>query len=351
MRWLALLAVAPVLGLFLCPYGSASRPASLGGTAMDEAQAKARSAIRLADDDYFDVSTERLTELQSRIAGEEGGVPVPPRPGSLPFVLAAGAPRTIDTARRSTLPVLVATRLSGQRRWEVEYNHNAWFVVSDLITGRVTAARPFVPGKRELNAKPSMRGTPPNAINAATLVNAVRTVDVRSFAPVEWQRGRVAVTVVYFDTSSNTVVVELMGAEREKRALPTAPSSFLLPIAAPDPRAAGVCLSVPEKAGAGPVHVRGSVEVIAEHAAVFPGAGGEGHILSAALLLLKRDEPEPVYIGLAAPVSKHGESFRGSFEFDLRKAVDGADLAGAYQAWLVAGDRVVGPRPITVESK
>lgn len=327
-----------------------------GVQTMNEAQRRAAQLLTLPDHDYFAFDEQRTLATQLRLAElfDAGALPPTATP-EVPLFAALGAPRQLDLNRHSELPVLVALRYTGQREWEVHHQQNIWLLAVELNSGAAHIGRLFNPGKRELTPEPSKSGNPPDSIDAGAIYTSVQRIDLRRAIVRDWPPGRLAVTVIFYDWKSNTAVVELQGAGNVAKPLPLGqPSPFLTSI---DPSLApamadGAAFAIKSSAGRATAPAL-AFDLPRDHQLLIMDREKRALLLKATLLLLQLDDNWPVQIELLAPVHvlklASGESrLRGAVQLDLRAATE-RTLTGAYQAYLLAGDRVIGPQSLVLE--
>jgi hypothetical protein len=336
------------------------------GKKMNEAQTRAIELLAIGEREFYSLGEEQTLALQSRIRALFGsGAPTAAPPGAAPLapadapLLAIGAPAKVDIARRSGIPVLIASRLNALRMWEAEFNQNTWIVAADLDSGGVTNGQPFIMGKREMVTLPSMGGPRPDSQDSATTYTSVRAIELREFCAIEWRPSRLAVTVVYFDRVSNSVRLELTGEEREPRHLPALSPTQFLTVSRPGAPAGlagqGLAVSVPATVAPGQqVLIRAAVSIPARSAALRHAADGSS-LLMASMLFLRKDARAMGRIDLALPAGLAGpagpeQMVQSSFAFDARGQAGELDLAGSYQTYFVVGDRVGGPYPLEVKT-
>lgn len=327
-----------------------------GVQTMNEAQRRAAQLLTLPDHDYFAFDEQRMLATQLRLAELFGAGDLPPTATpEVPLFAALGAPRQLDLNRHSELPVLVALRYTGQREWEVHHQQNIWLLTVELNSGAAHIGRLFNAGKRELTPKPSKSGNPPDSIDAEAIYTSVERIDLRRAIARDWLPGRLAVTVIFYDWKSNTAVVELQGEGNTAKPLPLGqPSPFLTSI---DPSLApamadGAAFAI--KSGAG----RAAAPTLAfdlprDNQLLLIDREKRTPLLKTTLLLLQLDDRWPLLIDVLTPVnllkSPSGESrLQGAVQLDLRVATE-RTLTGAYQVYLLAGDRVIGPQSLVLE--
>ena len=328
-----------------------------GVQTMNEAQRRAAQLLTLPDHDYFAFDEQRTLATQLRLAElfDAGALPPTATP-EVPLFAALGAPRQLDLNRHSELPVLVALRYTGQREWEVHHQQNIWLLAVELNSGAAHIGRLFNPGKRELTPEPSKSSNPPDSIDAGAVYTSVQRIDLRRAIARDWQPGRLAVTVIFYDWKSNTAVVELQGEGSVAKPLPLGqPSPFLTHI---DPSLApamadGAAFAIQSGAGRSATAVTLAFDLSRDNQLLIMDREKRALLLKATLLLLQLDDNRPLLIDVLTPASllksPSGESrLRGAVQLDLRAATE-RTLTGAYQVYLLAGDRVIGPQSLVLE--
>lgn len=324
---------------------------------MNEARRKAVQLLTLPDQDYFAFDEQRVLAAQLQLAElfDAGALPPPTAMPATPMFVALGAPRQLDLNHHSELPVLIALRYTGQREWEAHYQQNIWLLAVELNSGAAHIGRLFNPGKRELTPESSKSGNPPDSIDAEAVYTSIQRIDLRRAIAHDWQPGRLAVTVIFYDWKSNTAVVELQGEGNAAKPLPLGqPSPFLTiidPSLAPS-MADGAAFALQSGVSRSSV-VNLAFDLPRDNQLLLIHREKRTPLLKATLLLLQLDDKWPVQIDLLAPINllklASGESrLQGALRLDLQAAI-GRTLTGAYQVYLLAGDQVIGPRPILLE--
>lgn len=331
---------------------------------MNDAQRKAVQLLTLPDRDYFAFDEQRALAIQAQLAAsfDTGVLPPPTAASETPMFVAIGAPHQIDFAYDAELPVLLALRYTGQREWEAHYQQNIWLVAVELDSGDARIGRLFNPGKRELQAEPSLSGAPPDSIDAEAVYTDVQRIDLRRAVAHDWRPARFAVTAIFYDWPSNTVLVEPRGGGKDEGADEATrqlqfgrPSSFLTAIdfSAAPALVDGIAFTLQSDMGRSAT-VTLALDLPSGQQALVMDREQQALLLKTTLLLLRLDDNAPMQIELLMPINllnaKNGGSrLRGAVQFDLRAAATGQTLAGAYQVYLLAGDRVIGPQPIILK--
>jgi hypothetical protein len=162
--------------------------------------------LNLTENEFFGVDQSVLSPRESRLLDTEF------------FGVAVNAPRQIMTGRHDKLPLIMATRLSGERDWDVRLRDNCILVGTNLRDGTVRFANALV-SEKELRSRGGRQKVakgpkPPGlALAAAQLTE----LDARGRLHIKWNTGTWALGVIYYDWPSNTVVVELKGDEAAQR--------------------------------------------------------------------------------------------------------------------------------------
>jgi hypothetical protein len=120
--------------------------------------------------------------------------------------VALRAPGRVDIDKRSTLPLLVASRFDGNRDWNFPLHDLGWLVGIELGTGKVLVSSAFGSTKRRA---PQARGSRPVDDELTSYGAQVSSIDGRSRLGVPWQAGCWAFYLIYYDWISNSVVVHL----------------------------------------------------------------------------------------------------------------------------------------------
>jgi len=367
MLWFPCKSAIGLIGALLIATAGVAAPPPLKATGVrqvNEAQAKAVDLVTLPDAEYGAVDAERGTALSLALAAalRRSAMPAPPgAPLAVPVlepVLALGAPRRLQLTHEPALPALVAARRTGMRRWQVEETQNLRIVATRLADGTVMSNLLHGSPKRQAPADPSMSPPPPDAINAASVATGVLPArnlltGLNGYGKA-WPRGRYAFTIVEFDWVSNTVIVDMLGgANPPPQPMPARPFPPLIARRDELPAAhEGVDFRMPAPAEPGaPRQVQVALALPSGHAVLakteVPGAS----LLVGSLLLLKLDADQPLRADLAIPVRAPAGDARVQvlFSFDLKAALPAGVPRGSYQAYLVFGSSVSGPRILTVE--
>ena len=132
--------------------------------------------------------------------------------------VALNAPRQVMTGLHDKLPVIMATRFSGERDWEVRLVDNCTLVGTNLQNGSVRFANALI-SEKELRTRGGRQRVPkgPKPPGLAVAAAQLTELDARSQLHIKWDTGTWALSVIYYDWPSNTVVAELKGNEAPQR--------------------------------------------------------------------------------------------------------------------------------------
>ncbi len=328
--------------------------------------------LNLADAEFFREDPSLLTQREFQLVDIDfWGVVV-------------NAPSRISTDRHDKLPLVIATRYSGERGWDVRLKNNAILVGTNLQDGTVHFAKAFV-SERELASRllgeKAPRGPRPSGLPIRSA--SIRTVDIRRRLNMKWGTGTWALGVINYDWPSNAVFVELKGHEpaRYSEARPVSPS--------PNLTEAGSCKLSKRGGDAFPCYLRTSktpalpksgISFTAEPRMVqeeqrlyvfgaftvpvrdfhlpkqkiihqYPDGRQKNvtAVISVTMAVLGLDWDEPVRFDWAVPVYGTrldiGMSARGCFAID---ALAGREVnllsAGKYVSYIVMDGRIFGPQ-------
>jgi hypothetical protein len=179
--------------------------------------------LNFTDDEFFDIDPSILSSREWSLLDMDF------------FGLAIAAPGEIMVDEKDKIPLIMAVHLSGERDWEFPMSDNCILVGTDLQDGSVHFAKAFVDRKERKNRgikKKVPRGPKPSGLvsAAAKLIE----LDPKDHLSIPWSPGIWAVGVIYYDWSSNSVTVELMGEEE----IPSSPAHEIYP--EPDPKGTGL---------------------------------------------------------------------------------------------------------------
>ncbi len=282
------------------------------------------------------------------------------------------APPLVSIDERDRLPVALLRQLDARRRWDAHPEHNVALVAIDLDTGEPfvgPALRPDKPRRRERES--SRRGDAPQGHAAAGLLGNFDVVDVRRIAALPWRARRLAITCLYWDQPSNTVVTTLVGGgsasateaaaeketETETETEPSRPAPVVLrPASSTEDLGLGrpgTSLRVVSRGAAAGPSIGGCVRLTAPptmFVARQPDAAcSKPPVVRATLLVAQHDSPAPCAFELQIPLASSpdaGAEVRASFALEIQAL---ELLPGEYMLYLAAGEHVSGPQPIAVE--
>lgn len=286
------------------------------------------------------------------------------------------APRQVDLARQSRLPLLLMSRADAMRVWSVNDDANAVLVASPLSAAPLAPCMAYPSNKRWAPGDWGSRvGPAPDASTAAIATTQMRTLDAKRLCNLPWMPGRVALTYLAFDWVSNTVVTELQGppgpaptgvsaagaAAYHERRLPAAgqyPSYHRTPYHPPLAQP-GAALRLPATmvAAVGRLPALGTVRLALPPQAMVAGnePGLPAALLNAQVLIVQRDKPQRGVVDLVVPVfglagvrPAAGAVVDAHFMVDLFPSVQPALDAGDYLAYLVVQEFVSPAVPFTL---
>lgn len=320
---------------------------------MHDDQQKIVELITLADEAYFtfneqDAMQKKMADLL--LDNHLSSPPtLPPSEKDKPALIAINAPKIVDLGQRDDFPILLATHETGLHRWQVKDNLNLRVVIQDLDSGRVQSERlQTTPGKRMMAPKPSGSGTKPDAINAGSTTTSISRYFLRKLLDIDWRPSRLAVTVVFYDRVSNTVLIELKGDKDKPIATkPLEPSKFLK-TALSEEGLRNTALSIPAQSTHN-IPVRGKIKATIGSVATRRSTAQTGSkVLMASLLMVKIDDDHPLQIDLVVPAVVQetpgsAQSVAATFSFDVSAILTGQISPGTYQTYLIAGAQTIGP--------
>jgi len=137
--------------------------------------------------------------------------------------VAINAPKEIPIGAHSELPVVLGTKETLLRAWEVVRGQNCVLIATESNTGQVRMAQAFPdpPGKALFVAAPeATRGPKPEGATAEGTVATVRKIDAKKLLSLPWQPGTFSLAIVMYDWASNQVQVSLQGDGERAKAEP-----------------------------------------------------------------------------------------------------------------------------------
>ena len=292
--------------------------------------------------------------------------------------VAVNAPRQIWTDRHDKLPLIMATRFSGERGWEVRLRDNCILVGTNLQDGSVHFANALVTEK-ELRSRGGREKVPkgPKPPGLASAAAQLTELDARGRLHIRWNTGIWSLGVIYYDWSSNTVVVDLKGDEEAKPRLarsvrpepnplgvPALPCYLPMP-QTPQPPDSGISFRVEFRVEQGQqkLNVFGAFAVpvrelhLPQQKVVHQFKDGRKENVAAVvpvtLAVLALDWDLPLRFDWAVPVYgeelKVGLLARGCFAFDALASGDvQAFDPGKYVCYMIMDGRTFGPQSLQV---
>ena len=297
--------------------------------------------VTIPDGEYFTVTPERLRGLSRRLSPTADEV----RTGSAEQFLILGGPHVVDLQTARQIPVLLAMRVDGQRRWMVDSKQNFTWIITDVDQGKTVTMSPMQLDKRRMDtATPSRSGQPPSDFDARVVGYSVERKYLPPVFGERWPPGRYAVTVASYDRGSNTIVFETKPPRANGARPARKPSAFVKSSPKPllgDNPANTVHISKGRVGGVIAMPAAGTM------VADLPGTPG-GALIPVSLVLLKLDMPEAIQIDLMVPAALTSGVVVTRFSFTAADA-GLTHLTGEYQAYLCSGTIVIGPQTATFE--
>jgi hypothetical protein len=218
--------------------------------------------------------------------------------------LLIGAPAIVDLSSRESLPLIGWYVRTLREDAGVDFDAQAVAVAVNLATNELTARPAFQSGKMPASS-PALAAKDPGEGTAMTLVSA----DLRRALEIPWEPGKYSVTLVLRQRISNTVEVELQGAQPARKE----PAKFVAKEVAPDYRKSSASPALPARTGialsltpSGKKQVlRGSYRLpVFSHESRETRENPAGAILGLWLVLIGAKTPGPFTIPLKLPVSE-----------------------------------------------
>lgn len=136
--------------------------------------------------------------------------------------VALRAPASVDLDRRSSLPLLVASRFDGARGWALPFDELAQLVAVEQRTGMLRVQPAFGSSKR---AAAVSRGARPAPDELRGFGAQLTSIDARSRLALPWQAGCWAIRLIYHDWVSNPALVRLQSGQQPAATACPAPST------------------------------------------------------------------------------------------------------------------------------
>ena len=285
------------------------------------------------------------------------------------------APEHLDVRTQTQLPVLLLSKCTGLRDWQVNPRRNAVLVGVDGGTGTVRAGWAF-PTHKRINTERMQRSLEqadePGPEDAASVMVSAQLLTGREALDLPWTAGEHSLTLIRYDWRSNTVRVRLVDrieaqaagypAENARKLVSNeVPARFQRDEHTPSVEGTGAALSAPSRAEAraSGFVVRGVMRLLIPAGCIvahdeMDGARLPGAVLRGAILLIKRDELSPVQVEVEIPIFTRGkvmpgDEVEGCFTLDLYAlGLREQLLRGDTLLYLVAGDHVSAPSSVEV---
>jgi hypothetical protein len=123
--------------------------------------------------------------------------------------VALRGPAQVDVASRTSLPLLLASRLTGKRSWALPPLEHMWLLGAEMGTDKVLTELAFKTGK---TPAPRKRAANLPKDQLADFGAKVSKVDARSLLALPWQPSCWRFSLLYYDMASNPVAVRLVRA-------------------------------------------------------------------------------------------------------------------------------------------
>ncbi len=318
---------------------------------MDPVISKVLQTMALTDDELFEVDAATCAALASRVAAALQPAPTSGPPTAEreppPELRVLCAPRAIRWPDRAAFPLLLAERRSNLREWAVHSQQNRLALISNLSSGAVDVVSLLDHGRRMPRLPPSGSGDAPDSFQASLASVGVQQRDLLKWVAADRLIGRLAVTMLDYDLTSNAAMVDVSG--ETPPAAPAAVAGAGVTVQAEEPQASleeGVTLDV-VAAAEGPPTLRATVSLTADRVATVAGDDEQRPILAAALVLVELDDPSPVKVDLAVDGRLNQGQIEAAFSLSLSSEL-AQRLARSdnWLAYLAAGDALSAPRPL-----
>lgn len=330
-----------------------------------------KSILAIPDQRYFEDTETLLLDMELALADSEfKGI-------------AINAPRRVAVKTQEQLPILMAIQQSGLEAWRIPTAQNCVLAAMDMNARTVYFGQVFRDPKAETFSIPIDAPPPPapEGVSSSALISGLDRIDARTILTLPWQTGRYRLTVMVFDSLSNTVEVVLEG---ESPASPATAPPVSLPAAPGTGRAMPTFLSPPAAArtggggNAGP-RVQWSIAVNPEPGVKLAVSGAFSilaesfHVLGSPIELLEvnakkqsavavvpvtlaiigKNWPVPRRFDWAVPVYmpavvRPGDPLEGFFAVDAFAGAGPGLAAGDYAAYLMVEGHLFGPQRFSV---
>lgn len=316
-------------------------------TQNDDLTSRAAALLDLADAEYFSLDSQRSTDLELALGGL-ASADTPSASVALPL-LALGAPKRIEVARRPSLPVLVGRVWTGMNAWQVNPKTN--FVLLARLRGRgdLHLVTPFYKPRRGSQEPRSGLGTPPEPFDAETVTMSVASIDLGS--ATEMSPGTYTITGLLANRYTNTVHVEVEGPQS------TTVAPHLTPGVRPLPAGSAATDEVIDIQAKGRnTNPKLQVRHILRDPLDLHDMNTGTPLFTCHLILTRLDEAATV-IPLVVPAtplqsqgSENPREHEVAFEVDLGPLLAAKDVeAGFYQVYVDLSAELRGPFPLELE--
>jgi len=123
--------------------------------------------------------------------------------------LLLSAPKSVDTAKKDSLPLLVAIGYSGDRAWDYPIQKHCYLIAVNKSEGSVYIEPLFQDKKAKSITNEGKKGEKPTGL--ALCASVVMRVNIRDIMELPWEKGEWCFTILYHDWLSNKVNVFLTG--------------------------------------------------------------------------------------------------------------------------------------------
>lgn len=178
--------------------------------------------LNLNDDEFFSQDPKMMRPRKSQLLRLDY------------FGIAINSPVEITIDDHDRLPLVMAAQYSGERGWDIPIKENCILVGTNLEDGTVKFSKAFINkkamrnrGKKEILPK----GPKPSGLAKKAVV--ISRLDPFDLLSMQWEAGKWAFGVLYYDWPSNPITIELKGEKS------VTPSPVLTVHPDPNPRGTG----------------------------------------------------------------------------------------------------------------
>ncbi len=136
------------------------------------------------------------------------------------WIIGINGPKKIYSERADKMPIAIALLCSGERDWSIKIKTNSFLIASEKDTGNVHIARAFVDMKEKMPKRDRANIPKPKPETLCEKVAIITFVNAREKIPLKWENGKWAFSLLYFDWVSNSILINLIGEERQVPILP-----------------------------------------------------------------------------------------------------------------------------------